>query len=285
LAIKTLTIVGGKGGVGKTTVACALGVESADAGIPTLIVSTDPAPSVADALGVAVGDTEVPVLPALWARQVDAPAAFASMERRYRERIDEVFDRLGFDAAHDRRILRDLLSLAPPGIDELYALATLGETLAEGRFRTIVVDPAPTGHLLRLLETPAVALDWSHRIMRLMLKYKEIAALGDAAADVLAFAKRTRAVRDLLSDATRTGLVLVALDEPVVRREAASLATAVTALGMTVGAVIWNRVATTAIAPLSTPGPVAQFAAPSESPSPRGVAAIRRWRDRWAPLT
>ena len=67
----------------------------------------------------------------------------------------------GVSVAHDRAILRDLLALAPPGIDELYALSVLGDALHEGRFDCIVVDPAPTGHLLRPIEMPALALDWN----------------------------------------------------------------------------------------------------------------------------
>jgi arsenite-transporting ATPase len=279
-ALRPLTIVGGKGGVGKTTVACALAIEAARDEQLVLVVSTDPAPSIADALGVPVGDETVAIAPGLWARQADATAAFAEMQKAYRARVDALFDRLigaGFDAVHDRRILQDLLALAPPGIDELYALATIGETLAAGQFDTIIVDPAPTGHLLRLLETPALALDWSHRIMRLALKYKEVASFTDAMGDILVFAQRTRAVRDLLADPARATVILVTLDEPLVRSETERLTVAVATLGLTVGAVIWNR----SNLPLSASGPAPQFAAPEESPSPRGLPALRSWYSRW----
>jgi arsenite-transporting ATPase len=279
-ALRPLTIVGGKGGVGKTTVACALAIEAARDEQLVLVVSTDPAPSIADALGLDVGDETVAIAPGLWARQANATAAFAEMQKAYRQRVDAVFDRLigaGFDAVHDRKILQDLLALAPPGIDELYALATIGETLAAGQFDTIIVDPAPTGHLLRLLETPALALDWSHRIMRLALKYKEIASFTETMGDILTFAQRTRAVRDLLADPARSTVILVTLDEPLVRSETERLTVAVATLGLTVGAVIWNR----SNLPLSAGGAVPQFAAPEESPSPRGLAALRQWYSRW----
>jgi arsenite-transporting ATPase len=279
-ALRPLTIVGGKGGVGKTTVACALAIEAARDEQLVLVVSTDPAPSIADALGLDVGDETVAITPGLWARQANATAAFAEMQKAYRQRVDAVFDRLigaGFDAVHDRKILQDLLSLAPPGIDELYALAMIGETLAAGQFDTIIVDPAPTGHLLRLLETPAVALDWSHRIMRLALKYKEIASFTETMGDILTFAQRTRAVRDLLADPARSTVILVTLDEPLVRSETERLRVAVATLGLTVGAVIWNR----SNLPLSAGGAVPQFAAPEESPSPRGLEALRQWYRQW----
>jgi arsenite-transporting ATPase len=87
----------------------------------------------------------------------------------------------------------------------LYALASLGETLAEGRFERIIVDPAPTGHLLRLLEMPAVVLDWSRRLMRLMLKYREVTGLGDAAEALLDYTRQTRALEALLHDPSRAG--------------------------------------------------------------------------------
>ena len=148
----------------------------------------------------------------------------------------------GIDATHDRAILRQLLALAPPGIDELYALASLGEALAEGRFERIIVDPAPTGHLLRLVEMPALALEWSHRLMRLMLKYKDVAGLGDAAEELLGFSRRTRALEALLSDPLRAGVVLVTLDEPLVRAESLRLAAALAGTHVAVVGVVRNRV-------------------------------------------
>ena len=286
--LRPLTIVGGKGGVGKTSVACALALE-ASATSRVLLVSTDPAPSIADALGQDVGDAEANVAGAgrLMARQMDASAAFDRMRTDYQSRVDALFDGLigrGMDAAHDRAIVRDLMTLAPPGIDELYALASLGETLTEARFDIIVVDPAPTGHLLRLLEMPALALDWSHRLLRLMLKYKDVVGLGETAEELLAFARRTRAVRDLLADASRSGVLVVALDEPLVRGETERLIAAVRARGVAVIALLWNRVARPP-APLSLPDAIPQLVSGEMAPPPVGPDALRRWRDEWIPLS
>ena len=288
IEIRPLTIVGGKGGVGKTTAACAMAIAEAAADRPLLLISTDPAPSIADALDQVVGDEDTPVegAPGLTARQMDAAAAFDRMRRSYESRIDRVFEGLmgrNLDASHDRRILRELLSLAPPGIDEVYALALLGETLAEGRFAAVIIDPAPTGHLLRLLEMPALALEWSHRLMRLMLKYREVGGLGDTAEEVLAFARRTRAVGELLADASRAAVVVVALDEPLVRAETVRLIAAVRSLHIEVAAILWNR---TEGAPraLPTDPPTDQFVAAALEPAPRGVVALRQWHARWSPL-
>ncbi|MGI9078526.1 MAG: ArsA family ATPase [Gemmatimonadaceae bacterium] len=285
---RNLTIVGGKGGVGKTTVACGLAIATAVAERRVLLVSTDPAPSVADALALRIGDenTAVSEVPGLFARQMDASAGFARFRERYSGQVDDLFQSLlgrGVDAVHDRRIVRDLLALSPPGIDELYALAALGDMLEQKAFDAIIVDPAPTGHLLRLLEMPALALDWSHRLLRLMLKYKEVVPLGDAAQDRLAFAHRTRALGEMLIDSEQTGLLVVALDEPLVRGETTRLVSGVRSLAVPLAGILWNR-ATLHLQPLPAPRELPQFAAPVAAPSPRGVDAIRRWQAEWVML-
>jgi arsenite-transporting ATPase len=288
LLAASLTIVGGKGGVGKTTAACALAIEAARLEPPVLVVSTDPAPSIGDALGRTIGDLETPVpeVEGLVARQMDATAAFHDFQRGYQERIDALFDafiRRGVDASHDRVILRDLLALAPPGIDELYALASLGQTLDDRRFARVIVDPAPTGHLLRLLQMPALALEWSHRLMRLMLKYRDVAGLGESAEELLAFARRTRRVGELLRDPAQSALVVVALDQPLVRGETGRLVAAARAEGVEVRGVVWNRwTGRGSPSPLPVTPPVAQFVAPATTPPPIGAAALRAWAGHWS---
>ena len=278
-------IVGGKGGVGKTTVSCALALAAARDKHRTLLVSTDPAPSIADALASTVTDDETEVSGGfgLVARQIDATAAFTRWRREYQSGVDAAFDALlgpGLDAAHDRAIARQLLALAPPGIDELYALIWLGDALADAKFQRIVIDPAPTGHLIRLLEMPVLALDWAHRLLRLMLKYRELAGGGDLAADLIAFARRTRAVAALLHDASRAGVLVVALDEPVVRTAAGHIVEQVRALGNHVPALVWNRV-TAVPRPLALETSVRQVIAPESTPPPVGAARLLAWLDTW----
>lgn len=290
-SLGALTIVGGKGGVGKTTVACALALTAAEPSdrARVLLVSTDPAPSIADALAQPIGDEETPVMGAagLVARQADASAAFERLRSEYAERVDSFFDGIaghGLDTTADRRILRDLLALAPPGIDELYALAAIADAVVEQRFARVIVDPAPTGHLLRLLEMPAIALDWTHQLMRLVLRYRELGVLGDVGADLLALAHRIRAVGDLLRDASRASLVIVALDEPLVRRETRRLTDAVATLGVAISGVIWNRCApgaTLPLLPLPAAATAPQLVAFEIQPSPRGITAIEQWAGSW----
>ena len=285
--LRTLTIVGGKGGVGKTTVACALALSVAlDVTTPgdVLLVSSDPAPSIGDALGIHTprwahdGPVTLEELPRLHVWQMDAAAAFQDLRERYRDRIDTLFDSLlgqSVDIVHDRTILRDLLALAPPGIDELYALASLGEALAEATYARIIVDPAPTGHLLRLLQLPAVAIDWSHRLMRLIMKYREVAGISEAAADLVNFSRRTRALDALLHDETRAGILLVSLDEPSVRAETSRLGDLLRATGIAVLGEVRNRAAS------SSAGGMPVVTAPEFARPLVGVEAIREWTSTW----
>jgi arsenite-transporting ATPase len=294
LGMTRLTIVGGKGGVGKSTTALALAIRAADEGVgDVLLVSTDPAPSLADALGEtdarwATNDEEYtpPEVPGLVLRQMDATAAFARVRDDYQERIDALFGALvsrGVDVQHDRAILRDLLALAPPGIDEVFALSLLGDALTERQFVRVIVDPAPTGHLLRLLDMPAIALDWTHRLMRLMLKYRDVVGLGDTARELLDFAKRTRAL-DQLMHSGDAALIVVSLDEPVVRAETERLARAVHERGIALPWLVWNR---THGVPTPLPASVAarQFFAEETSPPPVGVRALRAWSSSWRELS
>jgi len=179
-------VVGGKGGVGKTSSAAALALKAADAGHNTLIVSTDPAHSLGDVLGMRLKVSEgtpTAVEEAshrrLWAIEVDPEAA----ARRFQETVR----RLGAEAAATEGGSRGLmdsiagelgladfaevLDTLPPGVDELVALAKVVSLLEEGamgvRFDRIVIDTAPTGHTLRLLRFPDFLDRFVTRLLRL----------------------------------------------------------------------------------------------------------------------
>jgi anion-transporting ArsA/GET3 family ATPase len=131
---------------------------------------------------------------------------------------------------------------------------------------------------------PAIALDWTHQLMRLVLRYRELGVLGDVGADLLALAHRIRAVGELLRDASRASLVIVALDEPLVRRETRRLTDAVATLGVAISGVIWNRCApgaTLPLLPLPAAATAPQLVAFEIQPSPRGITAIEQWAGSW----
>ena len=146
--------IGGKGGVGKTTTAAALALAAAGARHRTLVVSTDPAHSLGDALGqrVGAGVTRVPASGApLDALELDADRALARWLRARRGSLRLIAERGTYldDADVDR-----FLGLSFPGVDELGGLLELTRVAAAGRYDTVVVDTAPTGHTLRLLAVP-----------------------------------------------------------------------------------------------------------------------------------
>ena len=290
--LSALTIVGGKGGVGKTTVACALALAAAE---PT--VRSARAPRVHRSRAVARGRarrSRSATRRWTWraypdsshGRPTRAPpsSACAPATPSASTRCSTPSSAHAIDTSADRRIVRDLLALAPPGIDELYALAAIADAVGEQRFARVIVDPAPTGHLLRLLEMPAIALDWTHQLMRLVLRYRELGALGDAGADLLSLAKRIRAVGELLRDPARASLIVVALDEPLVRpRDAAPHRRRGRAGRPDQRRDLESHRAGAPLPQLPLPAATtaAQLVAFETQPSPRGIDAIRQWADTW----
>jgi arsenite/tail-anchored protein-transporting ATPase len=149
----------GKGGVGKTSVAAATARRCAAAGRRTLVLSTDPAHSLADALETVVGSEPAPAGEGLWAQQVEAGV---ELERNWSS-VQDWLGALLVERGVDRIAAEELT--VPPGADELFALLQLKAHRESGEWDVIVVDCAPTGETLRLLSFPEVARWWLDRIM------------------------------------------------------------------------------------------------------------------------
>ena len=197
-----LVLFGGKGGVGKTTCAATCALELAARGRKVLLLSTDPAHSLGDVFGAPIGDEQRELAPGLFARELDADRAFAMERDKYRKSVEELFDALrgssSFEATFDRQVVRDLIDLSPPGIDELFGLFAVIDALPS--FEVIVVDTAPTGHALRLLALPGTALAWVHAILGILLKYRRVIGLGDLARTLTATARSLRELGELFSN-------------------------------------------------------------------------------------
>jgi len=302
----------GKGGVGKTScaTAVALGLAERRPDARLLLLSTDPAHSLADVLGIALGDDERPVPGAeqLHARELDADAAFRVRRERYEKAVDELFDGLlrgsRFDVAYDRAVIRELMDLAPPGLDELFGVLTLVDSLlrtAPPPYDLVVVDTAPTGHALRLLAMPAGALEWVHALLAILLKYRAVMGLGDLASDLLDVARELRELATLLRDADRTRVVAVTRPAALPRLETTRLLEGLRRLQIPIGGVIVNAVtppgcprcrraatrerretAAVATAARSAAGKrCVIISTPAESPPPGGVEGLRDWLRRW----
>ncbi|HHU09942.1 MAG TPA: ArsA family ATPase [Intrasporangiaceae bacterium] len=146
----------GKGGVGKTTTAAALGVDAARDGARTLLMSTDGAHSLGDALGVDLRNGPAEVETRLTAEHVSAAHGLSDAWRVVQDYLIGLLDDVGVDPA----IAEELTSL--PGADEIAALVTLRERVRAGSWDVVIVDCAPTAETLRLLALPD-SLAWHLR--------------------------------------------------------------------------------------------------------------------------
>jgi arsenite/tail-anchored protein-transporting ATPase len=148
----------GKGGVGKTSVAAATAVLCAQRGVRTLVVSTDIAHSLADALDTPVGPTPREIAPNLWAHE---PDVFFNISRYWRT-IQSYFSSLFSWGGLDEVMAEEMTVL--PGMDELGNPLWIGDHVDRGDYDLIVVDAAPTGETLRLLSLPEASRWWIERI-------------------------------------------------------------------------------------------------------------------------
>lgn len=167
LTDKQVLLVGGKGGVGKTTMSATLGLLAAKRGKRTLVVSTDPAHSLADAFGQPIGDHEAKLAENLWGLEIDP-------DREVKAHVDQVASDMKKLVQPDMfaQVERQLrLSQQSPGAQEaalLERIATILDTrlgTADG-FDLIVFDTAPTGHTLRLLTLPEAMAAWTQGLLK-----------------------------------------------------------------------------------------------------------------------
>ena len=254
-ATTRLVMFGGKGGVGKTTCAAAIALQAASArSLPrVLLLSADPAHSLADVFGVPLSDDGQAVRggPAnMIVRELDARRGFDALRERFAGAIEEFFARVAGrslpapGSSHDRQVLQDLLALAPPGVDELVAIIEVTDALlssdADGGFDLVVIDTAPTGHALRLIEMPALVHQWVKAVMGIVLKYQAVAGVGELGAVLLRLAQGLHRLRDLLGDPARTAFVVVTRAAELPRAETARLVGRLRAAAINVPLVIVN---------------------------------------------
>jgi arsenite-transporting ATPase len=237
----------GKGGVGKTSVAAATARRCAAAGLRTLVLSTDPAHSLADALRVGLGPEPVAVGEHLWAQQVSAQAELERHWGTVRAWLGAVLVERGVE-----RITAGELTV-PPGFDELFSLLVIRDHHDRGDWDVVVVDCAPTGETLRLLAFPDVARWWLERVLpqqgRLLDAARPLARAlldvglpGEAVLDeVGALARGLVALNEILRDRERSSVRLVMTPESMVIDEARRTFTYLNLYGFLTDAVVVNR--------------------------------------------
>jgi len=212
-------IFGGKGGVGKTSLACATALRKAreDPNKKILIFSTDPAHSLSDSFTTPIGDVLTPIMEInnLYGFEMNAPKLMEDWKKEHREDIKEIFYRFGkgVDVKFDREVMEELFTVTPPGLDELLALNKITDFVNDGRFDIYILDSAATGHLIRFLEMPQVIRDWLKTIFKLLLKYKGVVRLNKMAEEMVDLSRKVRKVQEILTDSNNTEFVAITISE------------------------------------------------------------------------
>lgn len=238
----------GKGGVGKTTLACATALAYARSGQRVLLASLDQAHSLGDALGFRFQHQpgSVPgvaaVQPGLDVIEVDS---LALLEDRFRTVLLMLSG-----AGHDHGV--DLSALDPaeltglPGVQELLALLEITEFAKTARWDVIILDCPPSADMLRILTAPDTLLGYLERVWP--AHSRTLTAVGgDLRRAVLAvtveqIVASVTAARDLIADRARTGARLVTAAEQVAVAESARVRSAAALLGLRLDAVLVNKV-------------------------------------------
>jgi arsenite-transporting ATPase len=238
----------GKGGVGKTTVAAATAVRAAQAGKRTLVMSTDPAHSLADSFEVPISSSPTMIADRLWAQQIDAQER---LEANWRE-IQDYFIQLMNWAGTDTIQAEELTVI--PGLDEIFALIDVKTNVESGAYDMLVVDCAPTAETLRLLSLPEIMnwyIDRIFPVQRGVVKavrpvVSRMTTLPIAGDRVFAAVERLHrnleAVRVILTDEAVSSVRLVLNPEKMVIAEARRTYTYLGLFGYRVDAVVVNRI-------------------------------------------
>ena len=235
-------LYGGKGGVGKTTCAAATALASARDDTATLVVSTDPAHSLSDTL-----ETTIPAEPTrireyipLYAAEIDPDAA---MDEGPLGMEDDALGGLG-----------EMLGGSMPGADEAAAMWLLLDYIDDDRFDRVVIDTAPTGHTLRLLELPETMDSMVGKVLKLRERFSGMmnsitGMFGDEAADPEAgiedleeLSERIEQLRALLRDPKRTDFRIVMVPETLSVMESERLLGQLREFDIPVSTTVVNRV-------------------------------------------
>lgn len=247
---RRIFIFGGKGGVGKTTSAAAFALALArnEPRKKLLIFSTDPAHSLSDSFDEPVGELKKGIAGRknLDAMEINPGKRFEELKQRYRSWTDELFDSLSggsrLEIKFDREAMRELVELTPPGIDEIAALSAISDLLDRDQYHTTILDTAPTGHLIRFLELPQVALSWVRTFIKLLLKYQQVVHAHRVAEELVALSKSIKRVIALLTDTNLCEFVGVAIPERMSLEETTALADALKKLKVPMRRLLINGV-------------------------------------------
>ncbi len=234
----------GKGGVGKTTISAATAVRAAELGYRTLVVSTDVAHSLADALDAPLGPLPTKLSDRLWGQEINVLDEVRQHWGELRGYLSTLLRRKGVDevAAEELAII--------PGMEEVVSLLHIRRQAREGEFDVVVVDAAPTGETVRLLTMPetfqwyaARVMDWEPQTLKAARPLvKQLIPVTDMFASLERLTKGVEALRATLTDPEISSYRLVVNPERMVIKEAQRAATYLALFGYPVDGVVLNRV-------------------------------------------
>ncbi len=247
-----LILMTGKGGVGKTSVAAATGLRCAELGYKTLVLSTDPAHSLADSFDLEMGHEPIQVRPNLWGAELDALMELEGNWGAVKRYITQVLQARGLDGvqAEELAIL--------PGMDEIFGLVRMKRHYDEGTYDVLIIDSAPTGTALRLLSLPEVGGWYMRRFYKplqavsVMLRplvepiFRPVVGFSLPDKEVMdapyEFYEQIEALQKVLMDNTTTSVRLVANPEKMVIKESLRAHAYLSLYNVSTDLVIANRI-------------------------------------------
>jgi arsenite-transporting ATPase len=245
---RPLTMVLGKGGVGKTTISAGLGFNSRlHGGAAVDICSVDPAPSLDDIFQSDISDLPRAVLgdEQFRASEMDASAVFMAWAGRVRQMIDEAttaqVSKVHVDLWFERQLFSRLLESVPPGMDEILAVLRVLDLVRTGSSR-VLIDMAPTGHALDLLRTPQRILVWTRLLLKSLAQHRTLALARDAGLKIAELGKSVRDLLEFLTSARHTRIYTVMLPETLPDRQTERLIAELSKLRLPASAIFVNRV-------------------------------------------
>ncbi|WP_449257737.1 TRC40/GET3/ArsA family transport-energizing ATPase [Chlorobium limicola] len=247
-----LILMTGKGGVGKTSMAAATGLRCAELGYKTLVLSTDPAHSLADSFDMPLGHEAKPVCDKLYGAELDVLQELEQNWGTVKRYITEVLQARGLDAvqAEELAIL--------PGMDEIFGLVRVFRHHREGNYDVLIIDSAPTGTALRLLSIPEVSGWYMRRLYKPMEKvalflrplveplFRPLAGFSLPDRELMnvpyEFYEKIEALGRILTDNTVTSVRLVTNPEKMVIKESLRAYAYLSLYTISVDLVIANRI-------------------------------------------
>ncbi len=228
---RRLILVGGKGGVGKTTVAAAisLGMAERHPNRAIRVISIDPAHSLGDAFGIKLGHEAVAIAPNLSGQEIDAEQVLEQFRADYLWELASMMSGESENCDGSLKIAygpegwRKIVTQSLPGIDEMLSLVTVMDLLESNQQDLIILDTAPTGHLLRFLEMPTALTDWLAWIFKLWMRYQDVLGHVELMGRLRILRQRVVQVQKRLTDPNYTEFIGVVQAQSVVLAEAQRL--------------------------------------------------------------